>query len=69
MMKMISRTSITSTTGFILISFITSSGSSWVPKAMASTLLEQHRRVGRLDERTIPRLKRQWLRLVCSASG
>ncbi len=35
MMKMMSSTSMTSTSGVMLISFITSSGSSWVPKAMA----------------------------------
>ncbi len=34
MMKMMSSTSITSTRGVMLISFITSSASSWVPKAM-----------------------------------
>src|SRR6185312_1173561 len=39
MMKMISSTSITSTMGVTLISFITSSVSSWVPKAMGQFLL------------------------------
>src|SRR3990167_5116187 len=40
MMKMISSTSITSTSGVMLISFITSSVSSWVPKAMVFLALE-----------------------------
>ena len=35
MMKIINSTNITSTRGVMLISFITSSVSSWVPKAMA----------------------------------
>ncbi|MNH48245.1 hypothetical protein D3C79_1119270 [compost metagenome] len=38
MMKMMSSTSMTSTSGVMLISFITSSVSSWVPKAMAFSL-------------------------------
>jgi len=38
MMKMMSSTNITSTKGVILISFITSSLSSWVPKAMVYPL-------------------------------
>src|SRR3954468_10565189 len=42
MMKMISSTSMTSTSGVMLISFITSSVSSWVPKAISASLLHRH---------------------------
>src|SRR4051812_31342584 len=38
-MKMMSSTSMTSTRGVMLISFITSSVSSWVPKATSAALL------------------------------
>src|SRR3990167_6978866 len=43
MMKMMSSTSMTSTSGVMLISFITSSVSSWVPKAMAFSSGLPHR--------------------------
>src|SRR5450830_1813711 len=49
MMKMISSTSMTSTRGVMLISFITSSLSSWVPKAMSGSCLDGW---GRADPRT-----------------
>src|SRR3954462_2459199 len=41
-MKIMSSTSMTSTSGVMLISFITSSVSSWVPKAISASLLHRH---------------------------
>src|SRR4051812_26389490 len=41
-MNTISSTSMTSTSGVMLISFMTSSVSSWVPKATSGSLLHRH---------------------------